>query len=55
MGGVKNAYIVLISNRDAERPLGKPRHKLKYNVIMDIKKIGWEGVNWVNLAPDRDN
>jgi hypothetical protein len=33
---------------------GRPRHRLEDNTEMDLKRIGWEFVNWVHLAQDRD-
>jgi hypothetical protein len=35
-------------------PLGRPRRVLEVNVRMDLMEIGWEGVDWIHLAQDRD-
>jgi hypothetical protein len=37
-----------------KRQLGKPRHRLEDNTEMGLKQIGWEGVDWIHLAHDRD-
>jgi hypothetical protein len=37
-----------------KRPLGRPRRREEDNVRMDLREIGWEGVNWVYLASNRD-
>jgi hypothetical protein len=33
--------------------LGRPTHRLKNKIEMDIKAVGWESVNWVHLAQNR--
>jgi hypothetical protein len=35
-------------------PLGRPRRKWVDNVIMDLKEKEWGGVDWIDLARDRD-
>jgi sugar phosphate isomerase/epimerase len=35
------------------RPPGRPRHRWK-DVKMDLREIGWDGVDWIELAQDRD-
>jgi hypothetical protein len=34
--------------------LGRPRRRLEDNIRMDLKEIGWGGVNWMHLAQDSD-
>jgi hypothetical protein len=29
--------------------------QLKYNIRMDLREIGWDGVDWIDLAQDRDH
>ena len=36
------------------RPLGKPRRRWKHNVKMDLREVGWGGMDWINLAQDRE-
>jgi hypothetical protein len=36
------------------RPLGRPRHRWKDNIESNLKEIGWEDVDWIKLAQDRD-
>jgi hypothetical protein len=43
---------VLIYNQ--KRPLGRPRSKWKDNGRMGHGERGWEGVDWIRLAQDRD-
>jgi len=37
-----------------KRPLGRPRRKWQDNIRMDHRKIGWEGVDWMHMAQNRD-
>ena len=37
-----------------DRPTGRPRHRWEDNVKMDLKGIGWKGVEWILLAQVRD-
>jgi len=36
------------------RELGRPRHKWKNNIRMDLRGIGWEVVDWTYLADDSE-
>jgi hypothetical protein len=36
------------------RPFGRPTYSWGDNVKMALEEIGWEGVDWINLAQDRD-
>jgi hypothetical protein len=40
--------------KSRKRPLGRPRHRWEINIAMDLEEIGWEGVDWIHLAQDRD-
>jgi hypothetical protein len=37
-----------------KQPFGRPRHRWKNNIKMDLKEIGYEFVNCIHLAQDRD-
>jgi hypothetical protein len=37
-----------------KRPLGRPRHRWVDNIRMDLGETGWGGVDWIDLAQDRD-
>jgi hypothetical protein len=37
-----------------KRPLGRPRRRWVVNIKMDLREIGWDGVDWSELAQDRD-
>jgi hypothetical protein len=54
MGAKRNAYRLLVGNPEGKRPLGKPRHRWEDNIRADLKEMGWGGVDWIDLAQNRD-
>jgi hypothetical protein len=54
MGETRNAYRILVGNPEGKRPLGRPRHRWVDNIKMDLREIGWDGMDWIELAKDRD-
>jgi hypothetical protein len=54
MGEMRNSYI-LVGKPEGKRPLGRPRHRWEDNIKMDLRELGWEGVNWIHLAQDKDH
>jgi hypothetical protein len=54
MGEMRNAYRFLVRKFEGKRPLRRTRHRWKDNIIMDLKEIGQEIVDWMLLAWDRD-
>jgi hypothetical protein len=38
---------------EGKRPLGRHRRRWEDNIIMDLRRIGWEDVDWIHLAQDR--
>jgi hypothetical protein len=53
MGTMRNLYI-LVGKPDGKRPLGRPRRTWEDNIRMDVREMGWEGVDWIHLAQDGD-
>jgi hypothetical protein len=49
-----NAYRVSVGKPEGKRPLGKPRSRWEDNTKMDCRVIGWGGIDWIDLAQDRD-
>jgi hypothetical protein len=39
---------------EGKRPFGRSRRRWDDNIRMDRREIGWEGVDWIHLAQDRD-
>jgi hypothetical protein len=54
MGAKSNAYRILVGKPEGKRPLGRPRHRWVDNIKMDLREIGWDGMDWIDLAHDRD-
>jgi hypothetical protein len=56
MGEMRNAYRILVGKPEGKRPLGRPRRKWENNtcIKMDIRETGWSGMDWIDLAQDRD-
>ncbi|KAJ4431914.1 hypothetical protein ANN_20520 [Periplaneta americana] len=54
MGESRNAYRVLVGRPEGKRPLGRPRRRWEKNIKMDLREVGYDGRDWINLAQDRD-
>jgi hypothetical protein len=42
------------TNELARRPLGRPRRRWKVNIKINLREVGWGGMDWISLAQDRD-
>jgi hypothetical protein len=54
IGEDMNTYRILLGKPEGKRPLGKPRRRWMDNIKIDLRVIGWEGVDWIDVAQDRD-
>jgi hypothetical protein len=54
MGEIRNAYRILVGKPEGKIPLGRPRRRWVDNIKMYLREIGWDGVDWIELAQDRD-
>jgi hypothetical protein len=54
IGEVRGAYNILFGRPEGRRPLGRPRYRWEDNIKMDIREIGFGGVDWIHWAQDRD-
>jgi hypothetical protein len=50
----ENAYRILVGKREGKRPLERPRRRWEDNIKMDLREIGWGGMDWIDLAQDRN-
>jgi hypothetical protein len=53
MGEGRGAYRVLVGRPEGKRPLERPRWRWEDNIKMDLRDIGIDGANWIQLASDR--
>ena len=47
-------YSVFLGKPDGKRPLGRPRRRWEDNIKMDLQEMGCGGIDWIELAQDRD-
>jgi hypothetical protein len=50
----RNAYRNLVGKPEGKRLLGRPRRTWVDNMKMYLREIGWDGMDWIDLAQDRD-
>jgi hypothetical protein len=54
MGEMRNVLQTLVRTSEGKRLLGRPRHRWKDIIGMDIREIGWEDMDRIHLAQVRD-
>ena len=47
-------YRVLVGKPEGNRPPGRPRRRWEDNIKMDLQEVGCGGMDWIELAQDRD-
>jgi hypothetical protein len=48
-----NAYRILVENPEEKKPLGRPRRRWVEYIKIDLREIGWDFTDWIDLAQDR--
>jgi hypothetical protein len=48
-GEKRNACRILVGNPEGKRPLGRSRRRWEDNIKMDLREIGWDGMDWIDL------
>jgi hypothetical protein len=54
MGARRRAHRILVGKPEGRRPLERPRRRWEDNIKMDLREVGWDGADWIDLAQDRD-
>jgi hypothetical protein len=54
MGEKRNAYRILLGKPEGNRSVGRPRCRWADNIKTDLRGIEWGGMDWIDLASDRD-
>ena len=47
-------YRLLVGRREGKRSLGRPRIRWEDNIKMDLQEVGYGGMDWIDVAQDRD-
>ena len=55
MGKRRVVYRVLVGKPEGKRPLGRHRSRWEDNIKMALQEEGCEGMDWIELAQDRDS
>jgi hypothetical protein len=54
MGEERGVCRVLVGKPEGKRPHGGPRLRWKDNIKADLQELGWGGMDWIELAKDRE-
>jgi hypothetical protein len=47
-------YRILVDEPEGKTPAGRARRKWEVNIRMNVREIGWGGMDWVYAGQDRD-
>jgi hypothetical protein len=50
----RGVHRFLVGKPEGKRPLGRPRHRWEDNIKMDLQEGRCGGIDWIELAQDRD-
>jgi hypothetical protein len=53
-GERSGVYRAFVGKPEGKRPIGRPKHKLEDNIKIHLQKVGYESVEWIDLAQDKD-
>jgi hypothetical protein len=54
MGEKRNAYRILMGKPEGKSRQERPRYKWEGNIKLDLREIGWGGIDWIHLTQYRD-
>jgi len=52
--GEKTCLEEFVGKSEGKRPLRRPRLRWEDNIKMDLQEVRYEGMDWIDLAQDRD-
>jgi hypothetical protein len=55
MGEKMNAYRIFVGEPEEKGSLGRPRRRWVDNIKMDLREIKWDGMDWIDLAQDKNH
>jgi hypothetical protein len=47
-------FHILVGKPEGKRPLGRPRRRWVENIKLRLREMGWDVMNWIDLAQDRE-
>jgi len=50
----RGLYKVLVGKPEGKNLLGRPKHRWEDNIKMDLQEVGCGGMDWIELAQERD-
>jgi transposase len=53
-GEKRNVYRILVGEPEGKRPLGTPRRRWVDNSKVDLREVGWGGIDWIDVSRDGD-
>jgi hypothetical protein len=53
-GERRNACRIFVGKPEGKKTLGRPRRRWPDNVKIGLREIGWSGMDWIDLAQDRN-
>jgi hypothetical protein len=55
MGNGRGVYSVLVEKPEGKGPMDRPRRRWDDNIKMNLQEVGFECMDWIELAQDRDS
>jgi hypothetical protein len=53
MGEKRGVYRIFVGKPEGKRPLGRPRRRWVGNIKLNLREMGWDGMDWIDLAQDQ--